>query len=395
MKPQRTTLPVAALLSALAGLPLALLAGLTFTGLSMAVLSELPAPAFAEEAKIRTPDEILSGAQGLPSSDAILELFVNASEWDAAHHEVRYPSRDSLIELGHEALPPILENYLSSTDIRRRITLDRLVRKLGYPANPHLIPFLKDSNTQARRHAAYLLGDTCFANTREDPLALGPFKEDDLAKKSLLDALKEEKDESVLRSLILATGQLRDPGLVDILYPYLKHDAASIRLRVAITLGNIPHFEAVAALLDALRTGSGEVRQAAILSLSKPSMGKVGFSTILNEMDILGFDFHFPGCTFQMACLEALARYLEQIAGDDSDRAKEHREKAFQLAHKLVRSAGHESKWRIRGYAVSLFAYSTSGPEAIAMLERARKAECHPFVMGRIDEALAILREKP
>ena len=357
--------------------------------LSFFIILSFVSPAAAKEAEVRTPGEILAPFEGLPSTEALLELFVNASEWDASHQKVRDSSKEALIKLGPEILPPLLEEYLSSTDLRRRITLDDIVRAIGRPASAPLLEHLKSGDAQARRHAAYLLGDTSYAASLEDPAALGPFKEDRRAARALLKASRSEKDEKVLRSIVGALGKMRNPERVKRISSHLTAPSEPLRLSAAVSLGSIPHVSAAKALLAALGDEAGSVRQAAVLSLSSPSLGRAGFDALLDRIPALPAPSREKLC-----CLEALARYLGNISSEEGEPAETHRRAAFEKAREWLREHDDEEEWLLRGYLVSVIGQSGVVPGAVELLEEARAGEDQPFVTVRIEQALKKLKSK-
>jgi len=357
------------------------------------ITATFQATLFAQDAEpklpegVRTPEQILMEFDGVPSDDAILELFINASEWDGEHIDVRYPSRSALIELGADAIAPILAKYLSSADFRRRITLDNIVRGIGYPASEYLIDYLKDDDPETRRHAAYLIGDCTFIATQDDPLKLGLMREDKKAVKALLKALEIEKDKKVLRSIIPSLGKMRDPELIDTIAEYLNDDTEPVRLNTAIALGYIPHASAVNSLIGAFDDDLGSVRQAAILSLSSEAMGAVSF----DELIISIYDLP-ANSQKQLCCFDALIRYLENISEIDTETALKHKEQAFYPAYDMIIQNTGTDMWKLRGYAVTLIGLTKNQPDADEFLEYLLKQAKHPFVIGRIEEALDILK---
>ena len=129
------------------GLTVAAFAILAWCIAALLVPARLP----AEDELVRTPEEILAEAGEVPSPEAIRELFINCSSWDQEHEEVKEPSKQALIELGALAVPTLLE-YLPSTNVLKRVTLDDVIRGIGHPAAEFLVPYLESEDDRTRRH---------------------------------------------------------------------------------------------------------------------------------------------------------------------------------------------------------------------------------------------------
>lgn len=266
----------------------------------------------------RTPETILSEAGSPPDAEAVLELFRNASEWDAKHVDVRYPSQDALIELGATSLEPVLQQYLSSTDIRRRITLNTIVQEIGPPAAVPLIPHTRAADAATRSNAYALLGAVSVAAQQENPAAAGPFPEDADTSAAFLEGLRVESDETVLRTILSSAGRLRDPEWVNRIAPFLDHAAEPVRLQAVIGLGYIPHAAAAGALVRALDDNLGSVRQAAVFALSEPVLCELYFDDLIALAESA-----IPGHRRQLIVLDILKRYIsikldrKELLGDD------------------------------------------------------------------------------
>jgi hypothetical protein len=262
----------------------------------------------AETTEARTPETILSEAGDIPGDDAVLELFRNASSWDAKHNDVRYPSQDALVELGADYLDPVLKHYLSSTDIRRRITLNTVVTLIGPSAAVPLIPHTRSENNTERSNAFALLGAVSVAARQETPETLGPFDEDADTSNALAAALTMESDEVVLRTMLSSAGRLRDPAWVARIEPYLDHSSEPVRLHAVIGLGFIPHSDAAAALMKALNDSMGSVRQAAVFALSEPFMCDLHYDNLIYAVKNTE-----PGHRRQLLMLDVLTRYFRTV----------------------------------------------------------------------------------
>jgi hypothetical protein len=278
----------------------------------------------------RTPETILSEAGSPPDAAAVLELFRNASEWDAKHVDVRYSSQDALIELGADSLEPVLQQYLSSTDVRRRITLNTIVQKIGPPAAVPLIPHTRAADAVTRSNAYALLGAVSVAAQQENPAAAGPFPEDADTSAAFLEGLRVESDETVLRTILSSAGRLRDPEWVDRIAPFLDHAAEPVRLQAVIGLGYIPHAAAAGALVRALDDDLGSVRQAAVFALSEPVLCELYFDDLIALAEST-----VPGHRRQLIVLDILKRYFRTKPGKSESPSDKYIDAAGRLVDRL------------------------------------------------------------
>ncbi len=292
----------------------------------------------AETTEARSPETILSEAGDVPDDDAVLELFRNASSWDAKHVDVRYPSQDALVELGADYLEPVLKHYLSSTDIRRRITLNTVVNLIGPPAAVPLIPYTRSENTVERSNAFALLGAVSAAARQEKPETVGPFDEDADISKTLAEALTTESDEEVLRTMLTSAGRLRDPSWVSRIKPYLDHSSEPVRLHAVIGLSFIPHSNAATALMKALDDSMGSVRQAAVFALSEPFMCHLYYDNLIYALKNTE-----PGHRRQLLMLDVLTRYFKTIQDSEESVSETQVEAAINLYNLLIpKSEGND-----------------------------------------------------
>ena len=351
-----------------------------------AFLVFLPCAVMAQDEVARTPEEILTEAGEIPTAEAIRELFINCSAWDELHEPVKVSSKEALIELGALAVPTLMD-YLPSTNVLKRVTLDEIITAIGHPAAEYLIPHLQDEEGRVRRHAAYLLGDTAAINALEDPTALGPLEEDLPAIEALAAALEVETDWHSTASILGAIGKMRDPEQIMVLEGYLDDEEQALRLAAVVALGRIPDQEVVRPLIHAFADPLMNVRQAAVLALSTETNGNLAFEALVGSVGL-----HASGLTGRLCAIESLTRYLSIVESSDSNRVEEQRKRAFDLTTDLLSNNNDPDIWQVRGYACMLTAY-TYDEEAVALLEGLSETEEHPFVIGKIEEAIDILEQ--
>ncbi|MBN1593404.1 MAG: HEAT repeat domain-containing protein, partial [Candidatus Coatesbacteria bacterium] len=180
-------------------------------------------------------------------------------------------------------------------------------------------------------------------------------------------------------------GAMRDPGKVNAIAAYQKHPEQSVRLAAAISLGKIPHKVAMLRLMDSLEDEEATVRGAAVLQLAGVANGDIAFDLLTDA----AASRDVPERR-RLYALEALARYFDTVMADNKLKAESRRTKqqkqAFKLGKRLLNDSAGEG-WNIRGHAVKLVA-SCDHPDAKKFLEKYEQQEKHPFVLGKIKQAL-------
>ena len=274
--------------------------------------------------KARTPDEILAEFKDdinndsspisklQPSKEAIWELFLNVSEWDEKHKTVRDSSRKALIELGEKVVPVILEKYLATTDVRRRIERIAVLKGIGEKSLKYLIPHIKSNDMFERANAAQIIYALAEDKLKQEGVLISSldnekFEKKDAIRKTLVEAIKKENKAIALRSLVYALGTIGDENHIDILSAFFKHDDESVRLSTVKGLGFIINKKVVSIIIDKGFTDEiSTVRQASIVALSRKIMGKTSFDLIIehaqNENNTL---------QKRLCCLETINFYLE------------------------------------------------------------------------------------
>ncbi len=340
------------------------------------------------EDEVRSPDQIEVIRDGEIVEDAVLELFINASEWDDEHQDVRYESEEKLVELGARILPVILEKYLSSRDLRRRITLDSIVSEIGSPAADSLLEYLNSEDITARRHAVYLLGECTFVETMENDALLGPLQEDLKIRDALLKTLNSENDHKVIRSLLNSLARIRDPDLIEVIAGYLNHEDQTLRLSAAVALKYIPHIDTVKRLLNALDDPLGTVRQAAAVSLSADAVADAGFDLIIDLEN--GREINSAANAFRF---EILTDYLKKNSDKDSENLRCQKNKICRKAESVLHPNSNAG-WRLKAYAARAAAFCENRQNALNMLQGLLKKESHPFLTGAVRQTLEYLEQE-
>ena len=338
----------------------------------------------SQEITGETVEVILAEVGPIPTVDQIRELFINASEWDEEHEAMRYVSGDALVELGVVVVPTILDGWLSSVDLRRRIELDNIVTEIGHPAAQYIIPWLENEDSYTRRHASYLLGDTAWIKRLEDPMEIGPIDADVAAINALKAMLSTETEWEVISSAVAALGMFRDPGQIGFLASYLNNEEEAVRKAAVLGLSRIPDQRVVPEIIRAFSDPVTTVRQTAVLALATPSMGNLAFETLIG-----GAILSPSGQTARLCALETLARHLEAIAVERTDFAASHRIRAYDTVVSIIDNP-QTNDWLVRGYAVVIIGH-TYHPDAEGYLQGLLGREEHPFITGKINEALDTL----
>ena len=180
---------------------------------------------------------------------------------------------------------------------------------------------------------------------------------------------------------------MRDPARIDLLSSYLVHEEESVRLAATIALGRVPVQEAVPKIMEAFSDAVMSVRQAAVLAISTKTMGNLAFEALVGRAILPA-----TGTRIRLCSLEALTLYLDTIASEETPRASEQRTRAYDAARSVLDVARGDDMWRARGYAVELIGH-TWHPHAITFLETMKSTERHPFVLGKLSEAIDNLNE--
>ncbi len=333
-----------------------------------------------------TVEEILAEIGEIPSAEAIRELFITCSEWDEEHEAERYVSRDALVELGVVVVPTLLEGWLSSVDIRRRIELDNIVRDIGHIAAHYIVPWLQDDDPYTRRHAAYLLGDTAWINILEDPLAVGPIDSDIEAIEALRAMLINETEWEVISNAVGALGKFQDPDQIEFLSSWLTHEEEAVRKAAVLGLSRILDQGVVPEIIGAFSDPVTTVRQTAVLAMATPALGNIAFEA-LNGTSILSPS----GRVARLCALEALSRYLVATGTERTEIAEIQRKRAFDTGVTILENPTM-AHWAVRGYAVVVIGNSHY-IEAGEFLLQLKETEEHPFVIAKIIEALEALED--
>jgi len=85
-------------------------------------------------------------------------LFVIASSGEVMYRDKVEPAKESLVALGGDAVPFLIEK-LTTKSARERVTLEDLFKKIGRPAVPHLLRALKREDPLIVQRVCSSLGD--------------------------------------------------------------------------------------------------------------------------------------------------------------------------------------------------------------------------------------------
>ncbi len=343
---------------------------------------------FGEEEERRTPEAILAGAGDPPSREAIIELFENGTSGNWTSGELELDSRQALIDLGDQAAPWLIDEYISTPAVLTRHFFDIIIRGMGYDANQFLLRYLEVDDDYTHYHAGYLSGDTMFAQEEENASTAGPFSEDQEALDALRTALDSETFWRAKAAMLTSLGKSKSPSMVDVIHPHLSDPEQAIRLGAVLGLAEIPHTSAIDALIDAFSDEVMTVRQAAVLCFADEGMGNLGVGKLIDAASDETLEM-----TVRICALESLRRYIEGLGIDE---ASGNRNLIFDLAVDLVTIEETEliENWSLVGYAIELIG-STWHPEAETVLEDLVGGSEHPFVAGKLEEALERIEEGP
>lgn len=161
-------------------------------------------------------------------------LFVQCGSWLPPYEAVKDEAKAQLIALGPGVLESLIPTWYASTNVRHRVTLEEIIRGIGVPAVPYLLPYLGDADPVMRQRILASLGEL------EEPSVLP----------ALEVRLACESDVQVLPALLEAIGR-RGAGvahLVPQIAGLLDHDDERVRRSGAVALGRIGEREGVEAL---------------------------------------------------------------------------------------------------------------------------------------------------
>lgn len=161
-------------------------------------------------------------------------LFVQCGSWLPPYEAVKDAAKAQLVSLGPGVLESLIPTWYASTNVRHRVTLEEIIRGIGVPAVPYLLPFLADADPVMRQRILTSLGEL------DEPSVLP----------ALEARLAVERDVQVLPSLLDATGR-RGAGvahLVPQIAALLDHEDERVRRSGAVALGRIGESAGVEAL---------------------------------------------------------------------------------------------------------------------------------------------------
>lgn len=186
---------------------------------------------------------------GPAASEAVPGLIENLTDQDP-EDLLRSPAAEALVQIGREAVPPLIGALATKQYDVRCLGIKALVG-IGDAAVPQLLKALQDKNLRVRKFAAEALGE------------IG----DQEALPALVDALSD-KNHRVRLAVVEALGAIGiNSAAVPSLIQMLKEGNERIRQSAAKALGCPAGREALGALIDALRDSKTQVRVAAAKAL--------------------------------------------------------------------------------------------------------------------------------
>ncbi|MCG3152313.1 MAG: hypothetical protein GEEBNDBF_01607 [bacterium] len=218
----------------------------------------------------RPGNDVVVGLEQLAgeSAEAYYDrLFVQCGSWLPPYEAVKDDAKARLIALGPAVLASLVPTWYASTNVRHRVTLEEIIRGIGVPAVPYLLPHLGDPDPVMRQRILTSLGELDDAAVLPALEARLTLEGDVQVLPSLLDAigrrgagiahlvpqiaaLLDHDDERVRRSGAVALGRIGEGAGVEVLRPLLSDPLFSVRapaqealwglLRAAPSLPDVP-----------------------------------------------------------------------------------------------------------------------------------------------------------
>ncbi len=193
---------------------------------------------------------------------------------------IRQLYKNTILKCGKAAVAPLLVEYLAHDDHMIRILTGELIGELGVGSlTGRVIPFVKHPNREVKKVAMDVL---CSLKSSEASAAILPLLDENdswirrkavesickLKDKStipkLCEVLDNEKDPTILRSIIKALGEIGDPEDAERILPHLKNQDMIIRQQATDTIINIADSTLVPRLMEFFSEKDVNIRRAAV-----------------------------------------------------------------------------------------------------------------------------------
>jgi HEAT repeat protein len=229
-----------------------------------------------------------SGAARADLSADIQRLWIQSSDGAIRHRALVQPSKDSLIAMGMQAVPFLLE-YLHTEDAREKHTITDIFKGIGPEAVPALVSVLGTGGEYHTKHTLIALGK--IGDSAATPQVV-PFLHDSLASvraeasetigksggtqaESALFSVLRDSVESVRKSAVVGLGRLGQPSSADSLVAALSDPWFGVRYAAALALVQIDSGQVA---LERLRVLSGRPLALLLHALGTSGTPGAGFA---------------------------------------------------------------------------------------------------------------------
>lgn len=148
--------------------------------------------------------------------DQVDSLFVIASSGELKYRELVDPAIDEIAAMGIEAVPVLIDKFVTKS-ARERLTILKILKKIGSPSVPDLVRALKRSNGLIVQRVCWALGDIADS-TAVEPLIMVANHPRWQVRDQAIGALGKIGDNNAAESVILAltdtVGQVRKAAAV-------------------------------------------------------------------------------------------------------------------------------------------------------------------------------------
>ncbi len=270
-------------------------------------------------------------------------LFIRACGWLETQRDLAEPSKETLIEMGEEAVPYLMER-LDTETAREKWTLIDVLGKIGEPAVMPMVECLKSDNRDEVKLASRILGDI------KDQRAVSPLAE-----------LLNKEDYNIRSYACESLGKIADTTAFAPVSSCLTDSVEVVRKSAAVALGKMKDRRAIPFLIQGLSDPHFSVRMtsaSALVEIGEPSVGPL--------MELLNTSTDTTAVHLAMESLGKL--------------------KARRAVKQLLRKLEDED-WATRAFAVEALG-EIGDKKGMRAVRGLKKKETHPFVLKTIDEVL-------
>jgi len=230
-------------------------------------------------------------------------LFVIASSGEVKYRDMVEPAKDSIAAIGVDAVP-ILVNKFTTKSARERLTIIKILEKIGSPAVPYLVTALKRPDGLVVQRVCWALGD------------IG----DTAAVKPLINVTCHPRWQ-VRDQAVGALGKIGDRRADEAAVIALRDPIGQVRKAAVVTCGKLTVENSIEQLVHVLGDEFYGARLAAAEALLKMDTGKV-LAVLADSIESENSFVGNLGCYIlgEFGTDEAIELLMTQTESSDSDR---------------------------------------------------------------------------